>query len=284
VDRLDRHVRFTSIPQRVVSLTPSTTEVLFAIDAGAQVVGATEYCNYPPAALEVARVGSGTLESMSRETILSLEPELVLCKWDRHQPLLEQLDRLGIQVLAVGPESLQELFDEAEMLGRVLGHEQPARELIESMHARRDQLTAIVKAIPKEERRSVFYEVWDEPLMTAGPKSFIGEIIELGGMTNIFSDVTGRYPKVSSEVVLQRNPDIILAPSSHAEQVSIESILQRQGWSGVRAISEKQVYLVDGDSVSRCGPRLLDALEQMIRVVYPQQWSSAAIPVPDNHP
>jgi iron complex transport system substrate-binding protein len=279
VDRLDRKVSFTAFPKRVVSLTPSTTELLFAIGAGAQVVGATEYCNYPPEATRVPRVGAGTLESISRETILSLQPDLVLCKWDRHQPLIDPLERFGVQVIAVGPEALQELFDEAELLGRVLGHEQQARELIDSMTARRDKLAAMVQTVPIDNRRRIFYEVWDEPLMTAGPKSFIGEIIEIGGMQNIFADVSGRYPKVSSEVVVHRDPEVILAPTSHAEHISVESILGRQGWGNVRAIRDKQVYLIDGDSVSRCGPRLLDALEEMMRVVYPDLWPATTHPI-----
>ena len=94
VDRLKREVRFTSIPKRIISLTPATTELMFAIGAGSQLVGATKNCNFPPEAETLTRVGGGTLESVSRETIISLHPDLVLCKWDNHQPLMQTLEQL----------------------------------------------------------------------------------------------------------------------------------------------------------------------------------------------
>jgi iron complex transport system substrate-binding protein len=138
------------------------------------------------------------------------------------------------------------------------------------MKQRLEILTARVKLIPEEQQRKVFYEVWDDPLMTAGPGSFIGETLDLAGLKNIFFDATTKYPKVSDEVVVARNPDVILSPSTHASQVSIEKLLGRQGWSEVNAVKLKQVYIINGDHVSRCGPRLLDALEEIIKVVYPE--------------
>lgn len=276
VDRLGRTFRFVEVPQRIISLSPSTTELLFAIGAGPQIVGATQYCDYPAEASQIPRVGAGTLESMSRETILSLKPDLVLCQWDNHQPLIESLERLRVPVIAIGPEKLKELFEEATLLGQVLGHELEASQLIESMTRRLDRLTSCVNSLPQSQRRTVFYEVWDKPLMTAGPNSFIGELLVLGGMKNIFSDTEPRYPRVSDEVVVHRDPEVILAPSTHADQVSFEKLAGRQGWGQILAIREKQVFLIDGDQVSRCGPRLLDALESMIEAVYPQRYATLA--------
>jgi len=132
--------------------------------------------------------------------------------------------------------------------------------------------------IPESKRRTVFYEVWDEPLMTAGPGSFIDEVLRLAGMKNIFNDAVSSYPSVSDEVVVSRNPDVILSPSTHASQVNVEKLLKRQGWSEVEAMKEKQVFVIDGDQISRCGPRLLDALEEMIRVVYPDARLQELIP------
>lgn len=278
VDRLKREVRFVAAPQRIISLTPATTELLFAIGAGSQIVGATKNCNYPPEAEKLTRVGGGTLESLSRETIISLQPELVLCKWDNHQPLMETLEQLKIQSLAIGPENLEELFVEAAMLGKVTGHAAEADELISQMKQRLETLTSRVKLIPEAQQRKVFYEVWDDPLMTAGPGSFIGEVLRLAGMQNIFFDATTNYPKVSDEVVVARNPDVILSPSTHASKVSIEKLLQRQGWGEVKAVKEKQVYIINGDHVSRCGPRLLDALEEIIRVAYPDHVAMTPTP------
>ena len=110
VDRLKREVPFHAVPQRIISLTPATTELMFAIGAGSQLVGVTKNCNYPPEAETLTRVGGGTLESLSRETIVSLHADLVLCKWDNHQPLMETLEQFKIPTLAIGPESLDECF------------------------------------------------------------------------------------------------------------------------------------------------------------------------------
>ena len=277
IDRLQREVRFSSIPQRIVSLTPASTELMFAIGAGSQIVGVTESCNYPPEATKLARVGRGTLESLSRETIVSLQPDLVLCKWDNHQPLMTMLDEFKIPSLAIGPETLDEFFAEAIMLGQVTGRVDETEKLVRQMKQRLESLTSQVKLIPESKRRRVFYEVWDEPLMTAGPGSFIEEVLRLGGMNNIFSDAQSNYPNVSDEVVVSRNPDVILSPSTHASQVRVEKLLQRQGWGEVKAIQEKQVFVINGDQISRCGPRLLDALEEIIQVVYPDAILQALI-------
>lgn len=273
-DLLDRRVRLPKRPTRIISLTPSTTELLFAIGAGSQLVGATEHCNHPPEASDIPRVGGGTLESVSREGLLNAQPDLVLCKWDNHEPLIDMLDEFSIPSLGLGPETLDDLYEEISLLGKVTGHEANAERLIAQMKARVTSLTALVSDIPPEKRCSVFYEVWDEPLMTAGPNSFIGEILQLAGTRNIFSDTDTRYPRVSAEAVVARNPDVILAPSTHATEVSREQILSRPGWEHVNAISSERVYLISGDQVSRCGPRLVDALEEVISFIYPAQYEA----------
>lgn len=268
-DRLNREVRFKATPQRIISLMPAATELMYAIGAGSQLVGATKNCNYPPEAETLERVGGGTMESISREKIVSLKPDLVLCKWDHHQPLMETLAQLNIPALAIGPETLEQLFAEATMLGDITGHAEEATQLIAAMRLRVEKINARVDLIPLSQRRKVFYEVWDDPLMTAGPGSFIGEALRLAGMENIFEDANAAYPKVSDEVVVARNPDVIFSPSTHASRVSLEKMLQRQGWGEVTAIKKKQVFIVNGDHISRCGPRLLDAIEEMISLAYP---------------
>lgn len=270
LDRIGRSVTLESVPKRIISLSPSTTELLFELGAGSSVVGATKNCNYPPEALKVTRVGTGTMEGISRETILSLKPDLVLCKWDTHAPLLELLDRVGIRSISLGPETIEELFGEARLLGRVTGLEDAAETLISQMSDRRDRLMGRVAKLEPSQRRSVFYEVWDDPLMTAGPKSFIGELLKMGQMRNIFDDTDVRYPRISSEVVVARNPDVILAPTNHMKQVEFERLATRPGWANINAITKKQVFIINGDEVSRCGPRLLNALDQMIDAVYPE--------------
>lgn len=278
VDRLGREVDFAKPPSRVISLSPSATELMFAIGAGEAIVGATQHCDYPEAALSIPRVGGGTIDSLSRETILSLDPDLVLCKWDSHEPLFELFDRLNIPYIAVGPESLAELFEEATMLGKVTGNTAQAETLIATMTARHERLTQRVADIPPQDRLTVFYEVWDDPLMTAGGDSFIGKVLADAGLKNIFADAELRFPQVSIEVVVDRNPQVILAPSSHADRTKVEKLMQRPGWEELQAVKDRRVYIVNGDQISRCGPRLLDALEQVIDTVYSHEAATQGSP------
>ena len=279
VDRVGHSVEFEHVPQRIVSLLPSATELLFAMGAGSSIVGATKHCNYPVEAMEIPRVGTGLIEGTSREAILALKPDLVLCKWDTHEPLMALFDRVQIHALNLGAETLDELFVEAKLLGRATGHEREADQLITQMTERRELLVQRVDKLNESQLCSVFYEVWDDPLMTAGPKSFIGELMKMGRMKNIFEDTDVPYPRVSSEVVVARNPDVILVPSSHEKQVEPAVLASRPGWSNMNAIVKQRIHAVDGDEVSRCGPRMLNALEQMIDTVYPEtKLKDASLP------
>lgn len=269
VDRLERRVEVTGPVERIVSLSPATTELLFALDLGDCVVGATEYCNYPEQALSIPRVGGGTLESLSSETIVSLKPDLVLCMWDTHQPLLETLERLEVPVCAVGAQSLDELYEQTRWIGRLTGRRSEADQLITAMSARHERQLGIVAAHRQDPPLRVFYEVWDEPLMTAAPNSFIGEMLSMAGLENILSDTSVRYPRISAETVVNGNPDLILAPTTHAENVDVTDFQKRPGWAPLKAVVNNRIYLISGDTVSRCGPRLLDALSEIIVAAYP---------------
>ncbi|MEM8734164.1 MAG: helical backbone metal receptor [Planctomycetota bacterium] len=269
VDRLQREVRVETPAQRIVSLSPATTELLFAIELGEQVVGVTKNCNFPPQALDLPRVGGGTIESISSEAILALKPDLVLCKWDSHQPLIETLERLDVKVCAIGAQSLEELYEESDWVGRLTDRKKQAQELISQMRARHGKLMEIVSKFEQEPKLRVFYEVWDEPLMTAAPNSFIGELLTMAGLENVLSDTSVRYPRISSETVVARDPQVILAPTSHFEKVDVNAFQSRPGWSAVSAVAKQRIYLISGDEVSRCGPRVLNALAEIIVAAYP---------------
>ena len=175
-DRLDREVRMNQVAQRIVSLSPATTELLFELGLKSSIVGVTKHCNFPPAALKIPRVGGGTLESLSLEAIVSAQPDLVLCKWDFRQSLVQSLERLKIPTLAIGAQNLDELFEEAQWIGQLTDRELESDALVASMRTRRDKLTKIVSHVQPTASLKVFYEVWDDPLMTAGPDSFIDEL------------------------------------------------------------------------------------------------------------
>jgi iron complex transport system substrate-binding protein len=119
----------------------------------------------------------------------------------------------------------------------------------------------------------VFWEVFDEPLTTAGSHTFIGQMIQLAGATNIFGDVQENYPQVSAELVVERNPDIILGPTTQSAKLTPDLVAQRPGWDKITALRNQRIYLLDSDITTRAGPRLADALEALAKVLYPELFT-----------
>lgn len=269
-DRLGRVVTLSRPPIRIISLSPSATEMIFAVGAGDRLVGVTQYCNYPSDALTISRVSSGTIEGVNRESILDLKPDVIFFKADHHQSLIDTFDKFGIPMVGVGAESIQEMFQEALDLGRLLETETVAEQLVSQMRSELEAQTRRVASISDDARKRVFYVVWDDPLMTAGPQSFIGELIGIAKGKNIFDDVKLGYPQISSELVVDRDPQVIIRPSSDDDTNNLDRILDRRGWEGISAIRDKQVRTIDGDQISRCGPRLLQVLPSLIEAIYPE--------------
>jgi iron complex transport system substrate-binding protein len=270
VDSLGRSVSFAETPRRIVSLAPSITEILFAVGAGAQVVGDTKYCNYPPEANALPKIGGYTAKTINVEAVVDLTPDLVIAGTASQKPVVEALEELGIRVLVSAPDSFETVYTSIEQIGLVTNHASAAAALVAQMRTRVDAVAARVAAVPAEQRLSVFWEVFDEPLTTAGPHTFVGQIIELAGATNIFADTDQNYPQVSAEEVVERNPAAIVGPTTQSAKLTSALLAQRPGWANIKALHDGRVYLVDSDTSSRPGPRLVDALESLARALYPE--------------
>ena len=274
VDTLGNELTLTDTPLRIISLAPSITETLYAIGAGNLIVGRTDFDNYPEAVLEIPSVGGVTAETMSMEVILDLEPDLVLGGSVWQADLIDTLNKNGIPSLAFEPKSFAEIMDLMILLGKATGHEEDARTAMDDMETRVNKVASVMDTIPEEERVTIFYEVWHEPLMTTTNSTFIGEIIVLAGGVNIFGELEEDYPSVSAEEIIEANPDVILGPSSHSDQLSTEVIATREGWEDLTAIQNNAIYLIDGDIISRAGPRVVDALEAIVITLYPAYFES----------
>jgi iron complex transport system substrate-binding protein len=275
-DGLGRQVDLPRPPKRVVSLAPKNTELMYAIGAGEQLVGVTTYCNYPKPSSKLPKVGGFSPSSVSLETLLDLQPDVVLSAGNLQRGLIEQLEQLGIPVVALNAESLDDLFDEVELLGQVTQKSQESANCVRQMRARVARVRDLVAAIPEDRRVTVFYRVWDEPLTGAGPGSFLGNLIDLAGGRNIVDDVETPYVKLSEEILLERDPEVIIAPSMGSSIVRRDDLLEQPTWRDIRAIRSGAVYVLDGDLVSRCGPRLVDALEVIAEHLYPDYFVSGA--------
>ena len=269
-DDLDREVTLPALSRRIVSLAPSNTEILFAVGAGEVVVGVTKYCDYPAEAQEREQIGGFSAKTISVETIVSLEPDLVLAYGNRQQTVIEALEQVGIQVIVLAPRSFDDVYTNIQLAGRITGHEETAIQVVDDMKARIAAVADKVSAIPESERLTVFWETFDEPLMTAGPSTFTGQMIELAGGANVFADLAEDYPQISAEEVIARDPAVILGSDSHGDKLTAEQVAARPGWDQVAAVQNGRIHLIDGNVVSRAGPRLADAVEAIAQALYPE--------------
>jgi len=268
-DGLGRTVTLTGPAQRVVSLAPSNTEILFAVGAGAQVVGRDESSDYPAEAAALPTVGGWS--GFSAEAIVALQPDLVLAGGINPPELVASLEQLGLTVyLLPNPVTLEEMYTNLQTVGTLTGHEAEATVLAESLKAR----VAVVglKIAALTERPTVFYEFdATDPAKpyTYGPGTFGDLLIQRAGGTNIGAQLQGQWVQISLEQLVVVNPDmILLGDSAYGE--TPEKVTTRPGWEVLAAVKEGKIYPFDDDLVSRPGPRLVDGLEALAKLLHPE--------------
>lgn len=268
-DGLDRKITLDGPAQRIVSLAPSNTEILFAIGAGDQVVGRDEFSDYPAEAASIETVG-GSMGQYSTEAIVALEPDLVLAAEINPPELVKQLEDLGLTVYYLkNPTTVEEMYTNLEIVAQLTGHENEANTLIESLKAR---VAAVDEKIaPISSRPSVFYEIdasdASKPY-TYGPGTFGNLLIERAGGFNVGSELSDPYPQISLEQLILANPSIIVLGDS-MWGITPESVKQRPGWESIEAVKSGNIFPFDDNLVSRPGPRLVDGLERLAKLLHP---------------
>ncbi|HHY46946.1 MAG TPA: cobalamin-binding protein [Firmicutes bacterium] len=261
-DSTGNTVVIPSLPRRIISIAPSNTEILYALGAGDRVIGVTTACDYPPEARQKEKVGDVNLNF---EKIVSMRPDVVLGVASLQGAAIERLRRLGIPVVAVDPKTVDEVLGAIELVGRVVGADRErVQSLIKALVGRKERVLAATSRIPETARPRVFVEIWHEPLMTAGPGTFVDEIIQLAGGKNIAFDSGNPWPQFSEELLIERDPEIIVLTCHNLEQVMSEA-----SWQGISAVKNRRVYEIDPDILVRPGPRLIDGLEVMARYIRP---------------
>lgn len=268
-DGLGRQVTIEAPAQRIVSLLPSNTEALFALGLGDRVVGVTEFDNYPPEAQTKQIIGGMTTNTISLETILALEPDLVLAQDDLHLSVIEALEENGLTVFATNTKQLTDIYRTINWIGQMTGVQDRAEALTMQIQQDISAIITRIDEVPADQRPTVFYEVWVDPLLTAGPRTYIGQMITLAGAQNIFDDVTQDFPEISAEEVVARNPAVILSAEHNSDNLTDEALAGRPGWSEIEAVKNGRVYLLNDDVISRPGPRVALALRAMVEVLYP---------------
>jgi iron complex transport system substrate-binding protein len=240
--------------ERVVSLIPATTELLFAIGAGPSVVGRTQWCDHPPAARRVTDLGPGINPNL--EAVLSVRPDLViLYNSAQHAAVAARLRQLGIPALRLNTDALADVGRIGGLLGRLTGHVREA----DSMSAAFDTaLAAATVDAGQGPRPKVLILVWEQPPMTLGRGSFLSELVERAGGENLFADVSASSAPVSIEAVSARDPDLILTAAAGPA-----SIARRPEWQAVRAVRERRFLHISGTQYDRPGPRSPEAIRAL---------------------
>lgn len=260
-------VRLDQYPKRIVSLTPSNTEILFALGLGDQVVGVTTYCDYPEEVKQKAKIGD--LQG-NPEEIVAMKPDLVVAKWTLNEDVVSKLRKLEIPVLCVEPESVEGVYNSIKLIAQVTGTSDKGEEIIAGMKKKIEGAQQKVAGVPEGERVKVFIEVGNEPLFTAGKETFVDELLGLAGGINIAGDIKG-YQMYSQETVVKNNPDYILAVDSYYIDVKKE-INKRAGWDQIKAVQDGRIITGLDNIVNRPGPRSAQAVETIAQALYPDLY------------
>ena len=264
VDDTGRKIYLANPPKRVVSLAPSITEILFAIGAGDSVVGVTEFCDYPPEALTKTRIGDSR---PNLEPLLALQPDLVVAMDVIRDDVLETLQQLNVPLFILEARSIEHVYAHIQTLGRMLHRVQEANALARSM---RQDIQAIGDRTSALSKPRVLYVVYPQPFITAGSGSFIHQLLELAGGDNIAKDAGNAYPRLSMEVVLQKDPEILLLPSMDGKDAATSDFEQWTRWTTMTAVKTKRLHFVPWTLISRPGPRIGQGLEALARIIHPE--------------
>ncbi len=243
--------------ERIISLAPNITELLFAAGAGARVVGTVDYSNYPEAARQVARIGDSA--QLDLERIVALKPDLIIA-WQSGsaQRQLAKLLQLGIPVYFSDAHRLADIAREIERLGRLAGTDAVARRAAQAFLEREADLRRRYAA---RSPVTVFYQIWDKPLMTVNGDHLISDVIRLCGGRNVFADLRLLVVEISTEAVLAANPEAIGGMAVEAGQVG--NLAVWKSWPRLAAVARGNIFAIHADLISRDAPRILDGAERM---------------------
>ena len=271
VDGLGRQVSLAAPAQRVISLAPSNTEILFAIGAGGQVAGRDTFSDYPEAAQTIADIGGGFGE-LNTEVMLAQKPDLVLASSLTPPEQIKALEDLGLTVFSLAnPLDFRGMYENVRTTARLTGHEAEAETLVAGLEARVKAVEEKVNTVT--ERPLVFYELdGTDPNApwTPGPGSFVDTLIRQAGGDNLGSSLASEWVQVSIEELIAKDPDIILIGDATWGGVTVEDVRSRTGWEGLSAVKSGALFTFDDNLVSRPGPRLVDGLESMAKLLHPE--------------
>ena len=269
MDQTGRLVKVSEMPEKIISLAPSNTEILYALGLEDKLVGVTEYCDYPEAAKQKPQIGG--FSTVDIERVVDIEPDLILATNIHKKEVIPQLERLGLTVLALDPKTIDEVLVAISLIGQCTGRNEAASQLVTEMQNRIKVVTDKTAALPEAQRPKVFYITWHDPLMTPGSETRHNELIVKAGGTNIARELTG-YAGISLEAVIQANPEVLIAGvgMGTGKELPFQFVKTEPRLENTDARRNHRVYKIDVDLAGRPGPRIVDALEKFAEFIHPE--------------
>ncbi|MCL4533848.1 MAG: cobalamin-binding protein [Bacteroidetes bacterium] len=263
-DDAGRAVTIPSPPKRIVSLSPSNTEILYYLGLQDLVIGVDDYSDYPPQARTKEKVGG--FANTNLEKVVALGPDLVLATEIHVQQVVPELERRGLRVVVLMPERLEDVLVSLQLVGKMGGKAQEADQAADALRARLDAITG--KVATAGNRPRVFYEV-DATPTSVGPGTFLDDLITKAGGDNIAADAQSKWPRLSPESIVLRDPEVIVL-ADHGFGETVEKVKARPGWDKISAVRNERVAPVDVDITNRPGPRAVDGLEELAKIFHPE--------------
>jgi iron complex transport system substrate-binding protein len=265
-DEAGRRVQLPLQVDRIVSLAPNLTEIVFAVGAGDRLVGRTRYCDYPAEATKVPEVGDTMTPSIER--IIALKPQIVLISTaSQLEAFTRQLNEQRIAVYVTNPQSLEGVFRSIQTLGDLFGEHDQAASVVANLRRRADTVEAATKQLTPVK---VFYQLAGEPLYTIGREAYLTDLVRRAGGVSVTADVPGAFPRFSDESALAARPEAIILPSGGSMGTANSTVVA--SLKNSPAALNNRVYKLNDDHLSRPGPRLVDGLEEMARALHPEAF------------
>jgi len=263
-DLKGRQITFDKVPERIVSLSPANTEILYAVGAGDKVVGVTSFCDYPAEVSNAEKIG--TFDGPNLELIQKAKPDVVLAGGYIQEDLIASLEKLNIPVVSTEATDFNGIFDSIALIGKLSGNDENAAEVVKGM---KDKIAEIQDKVKDKTPKSVFYVVWTDPLTTAGSGTFINDVIKAAGGTNTAEKVQN-WAKYSMEELIKDNPEYLIS-SMHATNEGITADFYKESplFKNLDSVKNNKIYLMSDDNVvSRPGPRIVQAIEEIAKVLH----------------
>ena len=271
VDDIGRTVQINGIPQRIISLSPSNTEMVYALGLQDKLVGVTSYDNYPPDAKNKPIVSD--YSTVDLEKIVNAKPDLVLADSIQKNDTIPALEKLGITVYAVTPNNIDGIFNEIKVLGQITGKTKEADNLVSNLKTRIQTVVDKTAKLTDAQKPHVLFVTWHDPIWTAGSDTMIQYLIDEAGGINIASDLNG-FAVITLESVIQRNPQVIVVMSSMGTQnTSLDYIMSNEQFKSTDAVKNGRVYEIDADIFGRTTPRIVDGLETLAKLIHPELFN-----------